>query len=462
MPQSRKGNTKFELMNMKRLALLLSVFIGFQATAQEGPIISSAIIAIDNSNDVPLAKKYIDNAAEIIGTKDVSSVKMKSLRKFYYYNGLINFRVFNSKVEAVKKLDADALDKASEYLLKSIEYEKAIGKTKYTKRAIGQIPYVANAFASRGIDKSTAEDYLGAYEDFLKTYEMKQLPFIGTTDTAMLYNAAIMAQNAKLTDKAIKLNQQLIEMDYRAVEFKATDIETGEEVVFASGKQRDAGVKAGKYKDSKTEGDIRADLYVATANLYLQAGDTVKYDKMVQEGRAKFPTNDALLLSELNKFLESQEYDKALVNLDAAIAKKPNDPSNKTVYYIKGYILHTHVKNTDEAEKAYAKAIELSNDYVEPLYMNGLIYIEKANAISGKMNKLGISASDTKKHDAYKAEQKLIFAKALPYFEKVYAIDSKDLDTLKALKEVYYKLNMREKQMKIIGEINAVESGATK
>ncbi len=440
---------------MKRLALFLSVFISIQLSAQEGPKVASAILAT-KSGDLSAAKTYIDEAANIIGTKDLSTIKKKTISKFYYYSGLINFRIYTSEDEAIKKLDPEALDKAYDNFIKLLEYEKSIGKERFTNQTNEQLPYVANVYAQRGIDKSTAKDYIGAYDDFLKTYEMKKNPAIGTTDTAMLYNAAIMAQNAKLLDKAIKINEDLMAMGYKAVEFKATDVESGEENSFASAKQRNQAVQSGKFKDPKNEGDIRSDILLNTANLYRQNKDTAAYDRLVKEGRAKFPENDGFIRAELQQFLEAQEFEKALVNLDAAISAKPEDPSSKVLYYIKGYILHTSVKDVEKAIPSYQKAASLDPNYIDPLYMNGLIYIDKANAITEKMNKLKLS--EKKKYDALQAEQKKEFETALPFFEKVYAINPKDGDTLRALKEVYYKLKMREKQMKIMKELEVVEA----
>ena len=140
-----------------------------------------------------------------------------------------------------------------------------------------------------------------------------------------------------------------------------------------------------------------------------------------------------------------------MVNLNQAIEK---DPTNKLFHYIKGYIIQTETKNLEEARAAYAKAIEIDPDYVEPLYMSGLTYVESANAITEKMNALKLN--ETSKYNALQKEQNGQFEKALPFFEKAHSIDPKDKDTLNALKEVYYKLKMYEKAKTIQAEIDAL------
>ena len=70
---------------MKRLIFLGAMLIGFSAIAQEKPIISSAVIAIDRNNELDAAKGYIDEAQAIISGKSLSDVREKDLAKFYYY-----------------------------------------------------------------------------------------------------------------------------------------------------------------------------------------------------------------------------------------------------------------------------------------------------------------------------------------------------------------------------------------
>ena len=151
----------------------------------------------------------------------------------------------------------------------------------------------------------------------------------------------------------------------------------------------------------------------------------------------KFPDNEAIIRAELQKFLETKQYDKAMVNLDLAISK---DPKSHTLLYIKGNILQTTIGDLEGAVVAYDQALAIKADYLDPLYMKGLMHINEANSLTKEMNDLPLNAK--KKYDALKAKQKVEFQKALPLFEKAHEIDPKDKETLNALKEVYYKLRM--------------------
>lgn len=436
---------------MKKLSLIIALFAGMQLMAQERPIVSSAVIAYE-ANELADAKKYIDEAAQIIGAKDLSQVKPKTLSKFYFHNAMINFRISQHTDEALKALDADALDKSKKSFEDLLAYEEKIGKKRYTSKAEAQLPYLAVAYASRGIDKDANKDVLGAMADFETSYNIKLGLKDSQTDTTMLYNAALMAQKAKMYDKAIKLNNQLIEMNYKGVEYSAVD-EAGVKAVFSSKYQRDASVKAGKYFDPKEEGDYRADIYLATANMYKKTGDTTTYDSYIAKGRTMFPTNEPIIRAELQKFLMTKQFDKALVNLNLAIDK---DPSSKELHYIKGNILHTSVKDLEAAVVSYDAAIALDPEYIDPLYMKGLIHIDAANALTLERNE--VPRDQTAKFNRIKAEEKAEFGKALPFFEKAYAINAEDLDTLRALKEIYFKLKMMDDLKRIIAETKVVES----
>ncbi|HBF18541.1 MAG TPA: hypothetical protein DDW81_00505, partial [Cryomorphaceae bacterium] len=276
--------------------------------------------------------------------------------------------------------------------------------------------------------------------DFLYTYEMKRQPPLSQTDTAMVYNAAIMAQNAKMYDKAIELNKQLIDMGYRGQTYKATDAESGQVVEFPGKKQMEFAVKSGGYSNPVIEGDVRADIYLTVTGLYLRAGDTAMYEQYVTEGRKKFPENQQLLLQELQKFFANKQYDKAMVNLDEAIAQ---DPDNVIMHYNKGVILQNEMKEYDKALEAYQTALSIDSTYSDALYMSSIIFIDQANAIGKEMNALPLSANA--KYKELEKRQKSIFEKALPYLERAHKFNPSDEQVTLALTQVYRALKMYDK-----------------
>ncbi len=424
---------------MKRLILVASLFLGFSTMAQEKPIISSAVIAIDNNNNIKDAKGYIDEAETIIKGKSLTEVREKDLAKFYYYKGLINYRIHSSTDPEIKALDAEALDKAVDGFTKLLEFEKKVDRDRYSDEAKRQMQLLATDFARRGIDASGAGDYESAYADFLKSYEYKK-EYTNYVDTNMYYNAALMAQSQKAYDKAIPIYEDLIKMDYHGTRFYAINAETGDTIDFSSKDQMEKVVETGQAVNPSSGGDVRPSLYTTMIYLTLDQGDTANYKKYLKEGRAKFPQNIDILKAELQLYFDSGEYDKALANLDQAIAA---DPKNAQMYYNKGVILQTEMNRTQAALDAYKKTLEVDSNYTDALYMTSIIYIDSANAISDEMNALPLSAS--KKYDALKKTQSGIFKEALPYLEKAYAKNSDDPQVKNALSQVYRQLKMYEK-----------------
>ena len=137
----------------------------------------------------------------------------------------------------------------------------------------------------------------------------------------------------------------------------------------------------------------------------------------------------------LQEYLDSKQYDKALSILDEAIE---TSPENSLYYYVKGDIYLNQKKDEDQALAMYGKAVEIKPDYTDALYMSGFVYFNRAKSITEKINDL--PGNKVKEYEALKKEQKEVFMQSLPYFEKALEVSPDDVDTLKALREVYYKV----------------------
>lgn len=429
---------------------LLSTFL----MAQEGPKISTAVIQIDQSKDTVKAKGYIEEAAQIISTKDESQVRSKDLAKFYFYYGKINYAIYSSKTPAIHGLDTAALDKAEEGIRKVLAFEKKTGKQRWSNQAETYLKSIALGFQKRGLKASDAENHKEAYDNFMFVHQYKLDNELGT-DTSMLYNAAVMAQKMEDYTTALKHTKQLVDMKYKGEQYKATQLDKnskkGGQVAFGSRAEMDGYIKTGSYVDPLVEGDIRADLQQNLAVLYKATGDTVKYDATVAAARKLYPENKNLLLMELDKFIANKEIEKAMVNLDQAIAA---DPKNYLYPYLKGYFYDTELDDKVKAKEWYDKSIAVNPDEIEAQYMSGLLYVTEANRLTAEINKL--SLSEKTKYAKLQEEQQVAFKAALPYFEKSREIKPDDIDTLKALKEVYYRLKMYQEAKETQAVIDAM------
>ena len=104
------------------------------------------------------------------------------------------------------------------------------------------------------------------------------------------------------------------------------------------------------------------------------------------------------------------------------------------------------------AIKDYKAAIDINPSSFGANYNLGALYFNTAIEINNKAN-----ASDGNVYDKLKKQAKGLFAKALPYLEEAYALNSKDKNTLLSLKQLYYMSGdyKKSEEMKKEIDINA-------
>ena len=97
----------------------------------------------------------------------------------------------------------------------------------------------------------------------------------------------------------------------------------------------------------------------------------------------------------------------------------------------------------------------------DAVYSQGALYYNKAATYTERINELAndFSAEGTKKYDALKAEMDALFEEALPFFLKAEEMNSKDLNTLIALREINARVNNMEKVTEYKNKIDALQGG---
>jgi tetratricopeptide (TPR) repeat protein len=263
---------------------------------------------------------------------------------------------------------------------------------------------------------------------------MPELGEAAIMDTSMLFNAAIMSMKGKDFESAAEIFEQVIGMGYNGFVFTGTSTVSGETIALRSKADADKQMELQMITEYAKSETLRPSTYISLISCYKQTENKDKYKSTLKAARTEFPEDVDLINLEIQDYLDAEQYDEALAILDEAIAQSPD---NKLYYYVKGSLYQNHKKDIELALANYEKALEVDPEYLDALYMCGLVYVERANQITEEINDLPGSA--TKKYNELKAKQKSTFEKALPYFEKAHSIDAEDLDTIKALREVYYK-----------------------
>ena len=90
----------------------------------------------------------------------------------------------------------------------------------------------------------------------------------------------------------------------------------------------------------------------------------------------------------------------------------------------------------DDAIASLGKSIELKGDQYDTQFNMGVCYYNKAVEMFQKANEI----VDVTKYNVAVGEANAVFTKAIPYFEKASTIKPDDVDALKNLKELYFRL----------------------
>lgn len=149
----------------------------------------------------------------------------------------------------------------------------------------------------------------------------------------------------------------------------------------------------------------------------------------IQEGMAKFPTDNFFSSSLIDYFVSSGKGEEGLAYINGEIAKDPNNYYN---YYMKGFMLNSQ-KNFNDADEAYQKATSMNSD-------NAQLY-----SFAGQ-NMFDAAAVLDEKADADQNEINGYLKRALPYFEKAQQLAPEDKSMwFRFLNTIYYRLQMDDK-----------------
>lgn len=404
---------------MKRLLLTVALCVAASASfAQKKAVKEAQGIAKADKADFTEARSLIKGALENPETKDDAQT--------WYVAGFIEDQQFSA--ERTKQILGqqpnepvmyDALIAILPYFKKAYELdqqpnEKGKIKPKYSKDIKSILSADHVYFFNGGAYFFDQKDYKKAYDFFNQYMEISDLPMFEGTQTAekdstymtVQFYAAVAATQIGDSQTAIKALERAKNTEYR-----------------------------------------QNDIYQYLCYEYQQAKDSVNYEKTLEEGMVKFPEEEWYLMNLINTYIYSGRNEKALEFLNTAIASKPNDAQ---LYQVKGIVYETGLKDYDNAEAAFKKAVELNPESVESMSSLGRVYYNKGVNKQGEANMI----NDNKKYQEELAVAKELFKKALPYFQKAHEMKPDESEYMTALRGIYYNLNMGPELEAIEAEMN--------
>lgn len=393
---------------MKKLALILFLFVVTFAEAQKTTVVSA--FTYRNRGQLDKAKDAIDQA-----TLDEET---KGMAKTWAYRGNIYLDIFLTDNPKYKGLDSNALDVAYEAYLKALQLDE---KKEFNDQIKGPMYICGEQFYNKGVKLYNKKLYPDAMKSFEKTIGINTS--FGVVDSNSLYNAALageLSKDPELLKKSKEHYKKLVE-----VKFKQPTV------------------------------------YASLSKIYMIDKDTLNALKVIKKGRSVLGNNLELIIAETNIYLASGKTKEAQENLKLAVEK---DPNNSNLYFAIGsnYDIMANDKNSKpaeaaiavaEAEKAYAKAIELKPDFFDAIYNMGALFFNAGVKVVEEANKL----TDNAQYEIEKQKADELFKKALPFLEKAEKLQPTDKSTLFSLKQLYARVGNQERYKEIDAKLKGLK-----
>ncbi len=432
------------------------LYVGLPATFQvvQAKKLKNTFVTLDNLYNAPLSKKQ---------TTDGFELWVYPHKKVYLKDGLV------SKWEETDHLTENALLKAEEALLKADELDV---KKKYRNKKDFQMlaMQIRTNIVNQAIGYYEEKKYAEAYDYLEKGIELGKLPKLdidttSTLDVLYYYGGIIGIGAEKYSEARANLNEAI------KLNFKP------------------------------------GNCYHLIADSYSKENNDEKYIESIKKGFEKYPEEEILVVDLINYYLGKNQSDKVIEYIDLAIQKNPTnasyysakasiydtkeekvyekygkvmdkvlenkqkafqnrfDESKKKMYLDKqkeeenkAKALYTEAENHfNKADELFGEALKINSQLFDAAFNRGRLYYKKSERkmaesdMSFKIYKNGPEA------DKIKAEVNPSLLKAAEYFEIAHKANPKDIDTVKILRTIYYKLKdkaNREKYTKILTELN--------
>jgi tetratricopeptide (TPR) repeat protein len=367
----------------KYFVLILAICISIGAVAQMGKVTSA--ISFMDQGALDKAKEALDQA--------FLNEKSKDNPKTYAAKGKLCQEVFKSENPKFKALYANPLEEAYDAYQKAIELDpKGAMKKQFSLNNTYQL--LGNDFISQGVAKFEAKDYAAALKSFEFNIKVASSDvYLGVIDSGIYFNAGLAAYNGNLYAQAIPYFKKCTEM---------------------------------KYENTMP--------YFLEYQSYMALKDTVNAGETLQAAFKAYPDNQDVILQLVDFYMKNNKLQDAFSYINLA---KSKDPNNYSLHWAEGVLYMKQEKYT-EAIACLTKSVEIKGDLFDTQFNLGVCYYNKAVELFQKANEI----MDATKYNKALEEANAVFISAIPYFEKANSIKPDDVDALRNLKELYFRLRV--------------------
>jgi tetratricopeptide (TPR) repeat protein len=365
----------------KFLVLIVAISISIGAMAQMGKVTSA--LALIESQSLDKAKEALDQA--LINEKSMTNPKT------FLAKGKLCQEAFKSENPKFKALYENPLDEAYAAYQKALELDPK-GNIKKQLSLNQTYLILGNDYITQGAQMFEAQNFEGALKSFERNIEIASSDiYVGLIDSGVFFNAGLAAYNAKKYDKAIPYFVKCTEMKYEG-----------------------------------------ATPYFLEYQAYMAMTDTVNAGATLQRAFKNYPDNQDVLLNLVDFYMKNNKLDDAFSYINLA---KSKDPNNYSLHWAES-ILYMRQEKYDAAIACLKKSIELKGDVYETQFNQGVCYYNKAVELIKEADVI----MDAKKYSEAVAVANAVFIEAIPYFEKASTLKKDDVEALRNLKELYFRL----------------------
>lgn len=457
---------------MKKIFLTLSVLSLIAVSGQKREI-KNAFEAVESGN-FNEANTELSKAESVINGK-TETIEPNLLEEYYFAKGASLLKSGKISDGAVFLSKISDLKSSKIYVGKDSNRNKVyfVGKENADKSGISDLK--EETFESKTFDKvvqivnpilkTTSDSAFQAYQskNYSKAASLYKdvyylLKSVGNDDKTYLYYSAISSSLANSKEEAIKTYSELIDSGYtgvttlyKAKNKKTNSVENFDKNSFETLKRLG---NNSDYTDFKTETtpSVEQDLYEQLASLLLS---TEKYEQaltLIDKGIKKFPKSNKLIEYQGTAYYKSGKTEEFINNLKLQLEKNPNDKVN---WYNLAVLQSKDPSKLGDAENSFKKSLEIDPNYIPAI--QGLFYSVYTLGDGGKVIEEAEAARKAKKTDLFNkilSDRRERFQKAIPYLERWYSLEPKNLDIVSLLKGVYQTVHndAKFKEMKQVEE----------
>ena len=317
-------------------------------------------------------------------------VKESYADKDFYYNPSTGQLAM---IVVTKPIAENALGNALNAYKKAYEVDVKGAKLKDITTGLSLInqKYVSDAYNAYQLgDLVKASEYFALAAEAMNTAPLSQL------DANSVYNAAFTAWMNKDYERAKTYFEKCLSYEYY-------------------------------YED----GEVFAKL----ADVYSNLNQPEASVAMLEQGFAKFPQSQAILIGLINYYISNNQDPARLFEL-IDLAKK-NEPNNASLYYVEGNI-YKQLGEIEKAAEVYYRCTDVNPEYEYGYIGAGVMFYEEAV----KVSEAASTEYDDAKYNALVEKFEKLLLDAIDPFEKAYNVTKDEnlkVSIAEYLKNIYYR-----------------------